>query len=427
MNFIFTAVGSVGDVYPYLAVARGLKRRGRAVQVIANPYYEKAIVEAGLDFLPVGTVAEQEELIHHPKAWHPRKCWKYWVLLAAIRPMRQIYDVIVRNAVPGQTVTIGGWSGIAARIAQETLGISMASLHVEPDKLRTAYQPPILPSPMFMRPWTPRWWNRTVYWLADRKYIDRNFGPPINAFRQELGLAPVRRLWHEWIHSPECVIGLFPDWWASPQPDWPPQAALTGFPLWDGDKAARASDDVQQFLEDGDPPIVVSPGALNPFGRRFFEIAADACRLLRRRGLLLSTHDEIVPPHLPSGVRHFRYVPFGTLLPCAAAMVHHAGTGTSAQCLAAGVPQILLPVMYPHPDTAARLERLGVGVARDARRITAPELATVLKRVLASLEIQENCRRMARRIQAARPIDNTCDILERMLARQPVPRLKAVS
>ena len=64
----------------------------------------------------------------------------------------------------------------------------------------------------------------------------------LNRFRSDLGLRPVRRLFRWWL-SPARVIGLFPDWYAAPQPDWPPQLRLAGFGRFDGFDAAPAQAD----------------------------------------------------------------------------------------------------------------------------------------------------------------------------------------
>jgi rhamnosyltransferase subunit B len=34
------------------------------------------------------------------------------------------------------------------------------------------------------------------------------------------------------------VIGMFPEWYAARQADWPPQLRLAGFPLFDGKASA---------------------------------------------------------------------------------------------------------------------------------------------------------------------------------------------
>src|SRR5690606_3222482 len=119
---------------------------------------------------------------------------------------------------------------------------------------------------------------------------------------------------------PDLVLGLFPDWYAAPQPDWPPNLVLTGFPLADVDEAPRLAPEIEAFLRAGDPPVVFTIGTGMAFGRRFFEASAEACRRLGRRGILLTKFADQVPDALPEGVARFEYAPFEPLLPRAAAL-----------------------------------------------------------------------------------------------------------
>ena len=169
--------------------------------------------------------------------------------------------------------------------------------------------------------------------------IDPLLGPSINELRQELGIeSPARGIFRDWNLSPQLVLGLFPEWFAPTQPDWPGQVALTGFPLWDQPEAAGLPVEVDEFLRGGEPPIVFTPGSAMAHGQEFFQAAVEACQSLGRRGILLTKYPQQLPPALPADVRHFSFVPFSQLLPRAAALVHHGGIGSSAQGLAAGLP-----------------------------------------------------------------------------------------
>ena len=412
IRFLLVAVGSIGDVYPYLAIGAALGARGHEVAILANPYYEKSIRDLGLDFLSIGTLEQQQKLLSHPDAWHPRVGWRVWIRLAARWPMRQIYQCIADNYVPGKTVIAASWGGFGARVAQERLGVPMATLHLEPDKFPSAYRTSVMPPPLLTWDWLPRSFKRFEFRLAD-VVADRVVVPRLNALRAELDLPPVKRVVTNWVHSPQRVIGLFPDWWAEPQPDWPPESVLTGFPLWDRAEGPDPADS-DAFLDAGDPPIVFSPGAINLQARRFFEAAADAYRLLGRRGMLLTKYPELLPSRLPEGVGHFAYVRYGTLLPRVAAMVSHAGIGTSAQCLAAGVPQVVTPLMHFHRDTAARMKGLGVAVSIPPEAVTGRLLVRALEKMLESPQVAESCRRVAARFEGADPIARTCDLLEEL-------------
>jgi len=171
---------------------------------------------------------------------------------------------------------------------------------------------------------------------------------------------------------------------------------------------------VAAYLDAGEPPIVFTPGTVNQHARAYFKAAVDGCRLLGRRGMLITKHPEQLPENLPPGVEHFDYVPFSYLLPRSAALVHHAGTGTTALCLAAGIPHVLTPMSFSQPDIAARLERLGVGKSVGGKP-TGRSLAGAISKLLASEEVKRRCEDLAARFKGVQPIEDACDLLEELV------------
>ncbi len=414
MQFLLNPIGSIGDLHPFLAVGSALRGRGHAVTVIANPYYEKLIRGADLGFVALGTTEDLEGFWRDPKMWRPWSGWKVSLDWSVIRPMRQAYAEIAARYVPGETVVVGpGWA-FGARIAQDKLGVPMATLHLGSDKFQSIYQSPRMPPPMWLADWMPRWFKWLQYWTADTFFTDPLLAPPTNAFRAELGLPPVRRLVGRWWHSPQRVIGMFPDWFGPPQPDWPPQTVMTGFPLWDRGHLETVPEELAQFLAAGDPPLVFTFGTANQHTRGFFRAAVEACRRLDRRGILITKFAEDLPDALPDGVRHFPYVPFGYLLPRSAALVHHAGTGTTAQGLATGLPQLVTPMTFGQPQNAASLVRLGVGISISHRAFRGPLVAKHLQRLLTSSAVADRCRELAGRFHGVNPLEQTCQLLEEM-------------
>jgi UDP:flavonoid glycosyltransferase YjiC (YdhE family) len=66
---------------------------------------------------------------------------------------------------------------------------------------------------------------------------------------------------------------------------------------------------------------------------------------------------------LPANVHVERWVPQAEVMPHAAAMVCHGGSGSVLAGLAAGVPMVVLPLFADQPYNAARVAELGAGVA----------------------------------------------------------------
>jgi rhamnosyltransferase subunit B len=256
----------------------------------------------------------------------------------------------------------------------------------------------------------PRWLKNLMYWFGERFVIDATVCPFLNGWRRELGLAPVRRI-TRWWHSPFAVLGLFPDWYCPHAPDWPANTTLTDFPLWD-DPGDGLTPEVEAFLAGG-PPIVFTPGSANVHGADFFRAAVDACRRLKRRGLLVSRFAEQVPANLPEGVAHFPFVPFTALLPRAAAIVHHGGIGTASQGMAAGVPQLIMPLAHDQFDNAERLHRLRLGDSLVPARFTGERVAAKLNQLLTSPEVALACATARQRLASRGGLRLAADAIER--------------
>ncbi len=416
MHFLMTALGSYGDVHPIAGLGGELCRRGHEVSIIANPNFQPVIEGVGAEFIPLGTLEDYRVFADNADVWHPVKGPMLAMELGIAKFLREAYALIESHYRPGETVLAAHPLDFASRVFQERHQAPLASLVLAPLMFRSIYESPKL-GMLLMSNWVPRWVRGFEFWVAD-KIVDRIVCPTLNQLRGELGLTSVNRVFHRWIYSPQLVLGLFPDWFGSIQPDWPLQVRLTGFPLWDQPHEAGLPTEVEQFLRDGEPPIVFTPGSAMAHGHKFFRAAVEACRTLGRRGVLLSKYTEHLPSELPVEVQHFGFVPFSQLLPRASALVHHGGIGSCAQGLAAGLPQLLMPMAYDQPDNAARLERLGVGRALSPKQFRGPAVARALDDLLTDKAVQQQCQRWATKCDSTRALATGCELLEGLLTRQ---------
>jgi len=416
-HFLLVTIGSAGDVLPFVGLGRELRRRGHRVTLITGGYFEPLIRRNGLDFAEIISRDEYLSMIDHPDLWHPFRAPRF-IMQNAVAPMiRRVYDVVTTLHEPGRTTVAASTLSLGARIAEEAHGIPTATIHLQPAVIRSIVAPPTLAG-MLAGPRVPRAVVRAQFWLADKLVVDRLLCPELNGLRRELRLPPVSRVFGDYLHSTSQTIGLFPAWFAPPQPDWPRHLQLTGFPLFDEQELTPLDDDLRRFLADGDRPIAFTPGSAMTQGRNFFAAAAEACRLLRRRGLLLTRHPEQLPKSLPAGVRHVEFAPFTHLLPQCAALVHHGGIGTMSQAFAAGIPQVVMPLAHDQQDNAARAERLGVSHTLPPKQFRGDRLAAMLRSLLDSRTVAATCGEFAARISGTSPLEQTADLLEG----DPTPR-----
>jgi rhamnosyltransferase subunit B len=414
MHALLVPFGSHGDVHPFLGLARALRSRGHRVTFLISEYFVPLLSSLGVDTIPLGEPGLFRETLRNADLWHPRRAFPIIASLA-VEHARLALPIIRAMHVPGESVVVGGSLAVVARLATETTGMPMATVHLQPAVLHSDFDPPVYPG--FETPrWWPVWFRRRFFDFLFSKAVAPHIEPVLNAYRAELGLAPVRDVFRTWVSSPDLALGFFPSWFGPPQRDWPPNVELCGFPLFDESEVSPMSPDLVDFLGSGTPPIAFTPGSANLHGRPFFEAAVDACGRLNRRGLLLTRHAEQVPENLPPGIRHVDYAPFSQLLPRVAALVHHGGIGTAAQGMAAGVPQLVMPLGHDQYDNAARMRRLGVGRELRPGKFRGPAVARELRPLLESTEIAAHCRAVAAKFaEDFRPMDRASAAIERLV------------
>ena len=173
--------------------------------------------------------------------------------------------------------------------------------------------------------------------------------------------------------------------------------------------------EVEAFLAEGDAPIMITPGSANAQAGEFLEEAVAACRLMKRRAMVLTRFLEQVPAGLAGHGRAFEYVPFSRVFSRAAAVVHHGGVGTTAQCFAAGVPQLIMPMAHDQPDNAARIRKLGVGEYLYPKKFRAAAIAGKLSGLLGSEKVAKACGEVRERMRRQMSPEDVMGILEMMV------------
>lgn len=415
--------GSGGDINPFLAVGIGMRRRGHAVTLISNERFEPAARQAGVGFAATSSSDQFDAALQRQSSTDKLKgiaVLKDYLTVALEREVTRIEEC--HRA--GETVIVASRLAFGGLIAGEHLKIPVAALLLNTTSLRSTHEPPIIPGvPRIPRVPGRRLLLKLVYHWRDGRALAALSGS-INSCRARLGLAPVRNL-IQWVNSPKLLIAAWPEWLYKHQRDWPLHVITAGFLDYDGQVAnSEPMKTVLSARSDEVGAIAFTAGTLAVREHRFFAAAAEACRLMGRRGKLITEYAAQVPAHLPGGVSHVSYQPFSELLPTCAAIVHRGGIGTCARSLKAGIPQVIVPTVFDQFDNAARMRRLGVGDVLEDRSLSGPNMAKALNALLHSKTVISHCREYAARLQECDPTSVVCDLLEGLLSSSATANMK---
>jgi MGT family glycosyltransferase len=127
---------------------------------------------------------------------------------------------------------------------------------------------------------------------------------------------------------------------------------------------------------------------------------------------------------LPAQARNLRverWVPLTPLLPRLGAVVTVGGPSTLLAGLGAGVPAVIVPSDWDHPETAWRLVESGAGIRLSPRACTPERLRRAVMEVLEDPRYGREARRLAAEFSAAGGPDRAAALVATLACATPRP------
>ncbi|KAA6221360.1 glycosyltransferase [Streptomyces albofaciens JCM 4342] len=403
MKILIAAAGSYGDVAPYTGLGARLREAGHSVALAADNSYTRLVRAAGLEFRALPADPRREE--------GAAPGGKRELMRRAAAFVRELGPGIAGAAAPGtELLLLSATTAPLGRHVAEALGIPALDLPLQPNAPTAAF-PPVVTGTRSLG----RWGNRAAGRLSLR-IVDRLYADGVRDLRARLGLPPasaraLRRRRNA--DSRPVLHGVSPA--LVPRPaDWRPGLELVGnwWPYTAPD--ATLPSELEDFLAAGPPPVFVGFGSMAAGGRDGRDgegserLAATVVAALRRakvRGVIQSGWAGLAGPADGADILTVGEVPHTLLFPRTAAVVHHAGAGTTAAALRAGVPAVPVPVTADQPFWAARLAAVGAGTGAVPFRALAAEnavdhLAEAIGRAVREPSYRDAARAVARRMEA---------------------------
>jgi UDP:flavonoid glycosyltransferase YjiC (YdhE family) len=418
LRIVLSNIGTFGDINPLIAIALELKRRGHVPVMAVPAVFGPKILPLGLEFHAVRPDIDPENTLMAEMIYDVRKGTERGLREFLFPALRQTYDDLLDAATrPARADHLHlGELNYAGPIVAEITGIPWASYLLAPLSFFSAFDPPVLPMyPRLARAdKTIPGMGRAIKRLA--RLVSRKWPQPIYDLRHELGLPRGKNPLFDAKHSPFLVLALFSRVLGVPQKDWPENTVVTGFCFYDSDAGnASLPPNLEAFLDAGPPPVVFTLGSAAVLAAgRFYEFSAKAAIRLGIRAVLLIGSDKRNQLHqaLPDSICVAEYAPYSKLFSRAAMVVHQGGVGTTAQCLRAGKPMLIMPFSHDQPDNGRRMQRLKVARVIQRGNYTPVRVARKLKAMLAEPLFARRAEMVARRLDSEDGVRSACDALE---------------
>jgi UDP:flavonoid glycosyltransferase YjiC (YdhE family) len=254
------------------------------------------------------------------------------------------------------------------------------------------------------------------------RFVTRKWPEPIYELRCELGLPKGKNPIFDAKHSPNLVLALFSRELGTEQKDWPENTLIAGFCFYDADAGNTAlAAELEDFLNAGEPPVVFTLGSAAVLAAGdFYEQSARAAIRLGIRAVLLIGNDPRNRPQtpLPKSICVAEYAPYSGLFPRTSLVVHQGGVGTTAQCLRAGRPMLIMPYSHDQPDNARRMRRMGVARVIQRAHYVPWHVARKVRAMLAEPDFEVRAREAAVEVARENGVKTACDALEALHQRK---------
>ena len=419
MRIVLSNIGTFGDINPLIALSLELKRRGHSPVLALPNVYRPKIEPLGLEFHTLRPDIDPHNTKLIEMIYDVKKGTETGLREFLFPVLRETYDDLLEAATKPERadLLLLGELNYAGPIVAEVTGIKWASYVLAPFSFFSAFDPPVLPPyPRLARADKVVGMGRAMRRLA--RFVTRHWPEPIYELRRELGLPRGKNPIFDAKHSPNLVLALFSRVLGVEQKDWPPNTLITGFCFYDSDAGnAALPGNLEQFLAAGEAPVVFTLGSAAVLAAGdFYELSARAAKKLGVRAVLLIGNDLRNRPQatIPESICVAEYAPYSALFPRASLVVHQGGVGTTAQCLRAGRPMLIMPYSHDQPDNARRMRRMGVARVIQRSDYKPWGVARKVRAMLAEAKYEAAARLAAERVAGEDGVKTACDALERL-------------
>lgn len=420
MHIAIVAVGSRGDIQPYLALGLGLQQQGHDVRIVSNVNFEPLVKAYSLPFTAVEV--DSFRFVQDPRA-------QAWLnardpLRLALNSYRAVNPSLMQitrdtwracrdaDAIIYHTFTFPTGYYLGKHLGVPALPGSMYPLPTRAHEALPLNLPFSLPGPL----------NYLSHLLVDQFtwLVYRSSARNVWDGQSKIGFA---HPYHRWVAEKIPILCCYSPAILPVPPDYPDNAHVTGYWFLPPPPDWQPHPSLVRFVEDGDPPLYIGFGSMG--GRseatEITTLITESLGSTGQRAVLAagwSGMGERVP--LPANIFPLQSAPHAWIFPRMAAIIHHGGVGTTGAGLRAGVPNIVVPHFADQYFWGQRVAALGAGPEPLPRHsLTAQKLTQAIEEALTSNAIQARARSVGERMRDENGVASAIRLIERFLSFPP--------
>ncbi len=361
---LLAAIGTLGDIEPFISFAHAFKSLNVRPILVVNSQWVNHVQKFDLEVHSIGDVIPVSPTTAAKKEADPAygygfsKIWRDWGVPCTEKTYNLILKLIEDTqpfAVISHYLSIGSaWAAAKAELPYSI----------------------VLPQPGSVVLTQSKDYKKGPLLLA----VLRRCNFFLKKTCEELGVEWRASLWEDTIYQANSHLGFWSPTLGIPSAERFPKLTVCGFPELMSDPCPE---DVQAFLDEGEPPIAFGLGtsAVNIAGS-FFQDAIQVCRELDCRGIFFCGNN--IPPFLPNRILGVKFAPYSKVFPQCKAIVHHGGINTCANAIKARRPMVIVPYGADQLQNAGLLEHFGVSITLGRGQENVKTLTRSLEKVLTS-------------------------------------------
>ncbi len=418
-RIVVTTFGSIGDLNPFVALGLALRSNGHDVLFAVEANFQQPVNLLGF---PVRVLTGDQTEALGPYSYQifnsdqPLTSLKLLVdryilptlpaKVAELREICQQADLLISVA-----------SQFAASIVAELLQMPWISVILTPSTLPSASivaqpMPVQLPAPL-------QHVSNRFSWFLGGMFLRQVVDKPVNQLRRAFHVPPRSNLMWTGNLSPRFTALAVSSALVPRPDDWPQYIQTTGFCFWDGSVDWQPPGTLEAFLRTRKPVIAVTAGTVASGERALFapyyQVSTESILACGARALLINAPEHSNSPEQREDVLHVSFAPFSQVFPECAAVIHHGGIGTIAQCLRAGVPALVVPGGMDQPFNAAQVGQRKAGLWIPRKGYTARRAEQALKALLFTPTYKEHVCKIQAHIMQVDGVATLCTAVEQVL------------